>query len=329
MKLRYGQRLQTAAGALGLAILLVGGAGQGAWPQSTRLIKLVVPTTPGGVNDVAARLLAEQIGRAEGLTVVVENRPGAGSMIGTEAVSHAAPDGHTVLIGASPAFVIDPHLRKLGYDPFRSFEPVCSIGSFPTVIAVNSNSPYRTLSDLINAARTMPGQLTLAGLGPGTLTQIGFEIIKRAANVEMTFVPYAGTAPAVDALLGGHVTAYFGNYTNVAEHVKAGRLRMLAAATRTRIEAMPDVPTVAESGYKDYEIDAWLGLFAPARTPKETLSRLTGWLTSALQVQDLKAKLTAQGLYPGGTCGADFAALLRREYDEYGRIIRELGLKPE
>ena len=278
MKLRRGQSLQTAASAIVLVIiLLVGATSEGARSQSTRLIKLVSPTAPGGANDVAARLLADQIGRAEGLTMVVENRPGAGSMIGTEAVSHAAPDGNTVLINASPAFVIDPHLRKLGYDPFRSFEPVCSLARFPIVIAVNGKAPYRTLADLTNAARVRPGQLTVAGLGPGTLTQIGFEIIRRAASIEMTFVPYAGTSPAVDALLGEHVTAYFGNYTNVAELVTAGKLRMIATATRTRIEAMPDVPTVAESGYKDYEIDAWLGLFAPAKTPEEVLSRLGGW----------------------------------------------------
>jgi tripartite-type tricarboxylate transporter receptor subunit TctC len=329
MTLQQGQSLQLAAGVIVLGILLVGGTDQGARSQSTRPIRVVSPTAPGGANDVAARLLVEQIGRAEGLTMVVENRPGAGSVIGTEAVSHAAADGNTVLINASPAFVIDPHLRKLGYDPFGSFEPLCSLASFPTVIAVNSKSPYRTLADLTNAARAMPGQLTLAGLGPGTLTQIGFEVIKRTANVKMTFVPYAGTAPAVDALLGEHVTSYFGNYTNVAEHVKTGRLRMLATATRTRIDAMPDVPTVAESGYNGYEIDAWLGLFAPAKTPREVLSRLVGWFTTALRVQDVKAKLIAQGVYPDGTCGADFAALLRREYEKYGRIIRETGIKME
>jgi tripartite-type tricarboxylate transporter receptor subunit TctC len=325
---RPGRQSQLAAGVAALGILSTCLSNQGAWSQTTKTIRIVVPTPPGA-SDTTARMLADHVSQAQGLTMVIDNRPGAGTVIGTEAVSRATPDGNTLLVNAPPAFVISPHLRKLGYDPLGSFEPICSLVSFPIVIAVNGASPYRTLADLTNAARAEPGELTLASVGPASLTHIGFEMIKRAANVNMTFVPYPGTGPAVNALLGGHVTSYFGNYTDAAMHVKAGKLRALAIATRTRFEPLPDVPTVAESGYKDYEVDAWFGLFAPAKTPKGILSQLAGWFTTALQAPEVKAKLIALGLKPVGMCGPDFATLLRKQYAEYGRMIREANIKAE
>jgi tripartite-type tricarboxylate transporter receptor subunit TctC len=309
------------------ATVLLTLTGHDASPQ-TRTIKIVVASSPGGVNDIMARLLAEQIGRTQGPTIVVENRPGAGEAIGTEAVARAAPDGNTVLIAANP-FIINPQMRKVSYDPLTSFEPICHLVSSPTIIVVNSASPYRTLADLIAAARARPGEVTLASVGPGSPFHLGFEVLKQAAKVEMTFVPYPGNAPSVNALLGGHVTSMFGTYPNVAEQLKAGKLRALAVATRTRIEQLPDVPTVAESGYKDYEVDAWFGVFAPAKTPAETLSQLAGWFTAALALPEVKDKLAMQGLFPVGTCGADFAAHLRKQYDDYGRVIREAHIKAE
>jgi tripartite-type tricarboxylate transporter receptor subunit TctC len=276
-----------------------------------------------------ARLLGEQIGKAAGQTIVVEDRPGAGNVIGTDAVARAAPDGNTLLFNAN-AFVIDPHMRKVNYDPLTSFEPICHLGNVPTVLVVNSASPHHTLVDLLNAARAMPGALTLAGFGPGSPYQIGFEILKRVANVDMTFVPYSGGPPAVNALLGNHVTSAFIVYSaEGAEMVKAGKLRALASASQTRIELLSDVPTVAESGYKDYEINTWFGAVAPAKTPKDRISQLAGWFTAAMKVPEVRAKLTLQGLYPVGTCGADFGALIRKQYDEYGRIIREANIKAE
>jgi tripartite-type tricarboxylate transporter receptor subunit TctC len=302
--------------------------GPRAWSQTTRTIKIVVPFPPGGPTDFLARLLGEQIGRAQGPTMVVENRPGAGSVIGTEAVSRAAPDGNTVLIYSKES-VINPHLRKVSYDPLTSFEPICRLVSSPTVIVVNSASPYRTLADLLDAARAKPGELTLAGSGPASPFHIGFEMLKRAAKVNMTFVPYPGGAPALNALMGEHVTSTFSTYSNVAEQLKAGRLRALSTASRKRIEPLPNVPTVDESGYKDYEVDIWYGLVAPAKTPKESLSQLAGWFTAAMQAPEIGAKIVVQGLYPATMCGADFAALLRGEHDEYGRAIREANIKSE
>jgi tripartite-type tricarboxylate transporter receptor subunit TctC len=302
--------------------------GHAAGPETRHTIKIVVPLPPGGAGDILARVLAEQIGRTDGPGLVIENRPGAGSVIGTEAVAHATPDGTTLLINA-PYMLIWPQVKKVNYDPLTSFVPVCYLVSSPGIIVVNSASPYRTLQDLLEAARVKPGQLTLASVGPATAQHIGFERLKRAANVDMTYVPYSGGAPAINALLGGHVTAVFAEYAPLAEHIKAGTLRAIATSSRTRIEQLPEVPTVAESGYKDYEVDLWWSLFAPANTPKAIISRLTSWFTAAIQVPEVKARLAAQGFSPVGMCGAEFGSLLRRQYDDYGRIIREANIKAQ
>jgi tripartite-type tricarboxylate transporter receptor subunit TctC len=291
-------------------------------------IKIVMPAPAGGAGDIVARMLAEQVGRTQGRTLVIENRPGAGTIIGTEAVARAAPDGSTLLITA-PYLAIAPHLRKLNFDPLAGFEPVCHLVSSPGVIVVNSASPYRTLGDFLDGARAKPGDLTFAAVGPGTVQHVGFEMLKRAANVNMTFVPYPGGATVVTALLGAHVTSALSDYPGAAEQLKAGKLRALATPAWTRFEALPDVPTIAESGYKDSEADLWFGLAAPAKTPKETVSQLAGWFTAALQAPGVGAKLAVQGLYPVGMCGAEFGAFLRKQYDEFGRVIRESNIKAE
>jgi tripartite-type tricarboxylate transporter receptor subunit TctC len=197
----------------------------------------------------------------------------------------------------------------------------------PTIIAVNSASPYRTLADLINAARAKPGELTLAGTPSGEY-RLAFEMLKRAAKVDITYVPYPG-APMVNALLGEHVTSVFMTYSTLSEQLKAGTLRALATGSPTRIEPLPELPTVAESGYKESEADQWYSLYAPAKTPTQAISRLAGWFTAALQAPQIKAKLAGQGLYPAAMCGAEFGAFLRKQYDDYGRLIREANIKEE
>jgi tripartite-type tricarboxylate transporter receptor subunit TctC len=310
------------------AIVSVTLSRQAAWSQTPRTIKIVVPYAAGGGTDTVARLLAEQIGRSQGPTMLIENRPGAGSAIGTEAVSRAAPDGNTLLINTAD-FLISPHLRKLSYDPLTSFEPICYLVDSPLVFAVNSASPYGTLADLLTAARAKPGELTLASNGPASVYQIAFERFKGAAKVDITFVPYPGVAPAVTALMGEHVTSYLGSYTAVAEQLNAGKLRALATPSRKRIESLPDVPTVAESGYEDQEAANWNGLFAPANTPKATISRLAEWFAAALQEPAVKAKLIAVGQFPVGTCGTNFGAFIRKQYDDFGHAIRESKIKGE
>jgi tripartite-type tricarboxylate transporter receptor subunit TctC len=328
MKLPRRRFLHLAAGAAAISIVFgILFSSDSAWSQ-TRTIKLVVPYPPGGAVDVAARLLAEEIGKAPGLTIVVEDRPGAASVIGTEAVSRAAPNGNTLLI-VSSGFVVLPHLRKLNYDPLTSFEPICSLVSSPAVFVVNNASQYRTLADLLGAARTSPGRVTIAATGPATLFQIATEMLKSRANVDMTFVPFPGSPPAVNALLGEHVTSALSDYAVVAEQIRAGKLRAIATASSERIESLPDVPTVAESGYSDYALDVSYGLFVPAKTPKETITQLTVLFVAALQAPETKRKLVAQGLFPIGKCGADFGALVRKQYDEYGRVIRGANIKAE
>ena len=329
MRLRLDHFLRLAAMPAILALvfmLLVTLSGHPAWSQAARTIKIVVAIPPGGAGDILARVLAQQIGRTQGLSMVIENRPGAANIIGTEAVSHAAPDGNTLLL-ITATFVLNPHLRKLNYDPFTSFESICYLARTPTVIFVNSLSTYRTLADLMKAARAKPGELTLAATGPATPAQMAFEMLKRAANVDMTFVPYPGGATVVTAVLGEHVTSALSDYPGAAEQLKAGKLRALAVAAETRIEALPDVPTVAEAGYKNSGLDLWFGLAAPAKTPKQTISELADWFTAAMQAPDVKAKLAIQGLYPVGMCGMDFARYLRKQYDDFGRIIREANIK--
>jgi len=252
-----------------------------AWSQ-TRVVKLVVPFPGGGLNESMLRVVADQIGRQAGPTFVIEARSGAATMIGTEAVSRAAPDGNTVLI-VSNSFVIHSHLRKLTYDPLTSFEPICYLWQSPAVFVVNSASPYHTLNELVAAARAKPGELTMAGTGPAAGTHIGIEQFKRVAKVDMIYVPFNGGIPAVNALLGEHVASVLTDYGGVGEHLNSGTLRALAVAPRTRIEPLPNVPTVAESGFDGYDMDLWYGLVAPAKTPKEKIVQFVDWLTTALR----------------------------------------------
>ncbi|MCC6779972.1 MAG: tripartite tricarboxylate transporter substrate binding protein [Hyphomicrobiales bacterium] len=292
----------------------------------TRTTRIIVPSTPGGGADILARLLAEQIGRMQGVTMVVENRPGAGNTIGTEAAARATPDGSTLLI-TTPEFVINPHLRKLSYDPISSFEPICYLVRSVQVIVVSAAAPYRTLGDLLAAARSKPGELTIASTGPASSPHIAIETLKRLANVDFIYVPYAGTGPAVNALLGQHLTVVFASFPNVSEQLGAGSLRAVAVASKTRTERLPEVATVAEQGFPEFEADIWFGVVAPSGTPKDTTSQLSTWFLDALKVPEITAKLAVQGLSPVGMCGAAFDAFTRREFDAYGGAIRAANIK--
>src|SRR5713226_7181650 len=321
---KYRDRLAVAL----IAVILTMPAGHSAWSQTARTIKIVVPYPPGSGPDILSRLMAEQIGRAQGPTVVVENRPGGGTVIGTEAVARAAPDGSTVLLVAN-SFIINPTLKKQNYDPSTTFEPICYLAATPMVLVVNTASPYRTLADLIGAARAKPGEVVLSSGGPASSLHIAIEVLKRAANIDTTYVPYAGTAPAINALLGGHVTAVFADYPTVVSQLQSGSLRGLVTASRTRAEPLPDVPTLAETGVSQYEADIFYGIVAPAKTPPDAIAQLTGSFSAALKAPEMKPKLAKQGLFPVGTCGAEFGAYLRKQVDEYSRIIAEANIKPE
>jgi tripartite-type tricarboxylate transporter receptor subunit TctC len=295
--------------------------------QSSRTIKIIVPSTAGGGADVLARMLADQIGKAKGQTIVVENRPGAGNTIGTEAVARAAPDGNTLLI-TTPEFVINPHLRKLNYDPLTSFAPICYLARSPQLIVVNPATSYKTLADLLDGARQKPSELTVASAGPASSPHVGIERIKHDAKVDFTYVPFQGSGPALNALLGQHVTAAMASYPNVTGQIRGGQLRAMAVASLSRVDDLPDVPTVQEAGFKDFDLDIWFGVVAPVGTPQDSLAQLTSWFKAALQDPEILAKLKAQGLFPVGACGADYAAFTRKQFDDYGRGIREANIKP-
>ena len=316
--------LHQLVGAITLCVLF----GLGAQAQTSRTIKFVVPFAPGGTADILARLLAEEIGKARGVGTLIENRSGAGTIIATEAASHAAPDGNTVLFNAN-AFVINPHLRKLSYDPLTSFEPICQLVSSPQVIVVGGASTYRSLAEMLDAARAKPGELTLASVGPASTQHIAFEMLKHLAGVNMIFVPFNGNAPAVNALLGRHVDSVLVNYSEVVKQLQDGKFRALATTSRTRIDLLPQVPAVAELGFNDFEAEVWFGTVVPAKTPAAVVAELADWLTAALDAPAVKPKLKALGLYTVGRCGAAFAADLRRRFDDYGRAIRESNIKGE
>jgi tripartite-type tricarboxylate transporter receptor subunit TctC len=314
-----------------LAVVLLALLNQEVLAQGTtgKTVRIVVPNAAGGPADVLARLLAEQIARAQGPTMMIENRPGASSVIGAEAVARATPDGNTVLLMGNP--LVNAILRpSVTYNPLTSFEPICLLVNLPFVLVVNSSSEFHSLAEFLAAARARPGELTFASYGPGTPLHIVEESLKRAAKVHWTYVPYpGGDVPAVTALLGGHVTSVLATYSGVMEQVKSGALRPLAVAESMRIPPLPDVPTIAESGYEGFADSAWIGVFAPAKTAKEVIAHLSTLFASALKAPEVTSKLLPQGLYPVGSCGADFGSYMRKQYDEYARTIREANIKAE
>lgn len=302
-------------------------AATGAWSQSARLIKIIVPYPPGGGADALARVVGNRIGAMHGPTMVVEDRPGAGTIIGTEDVVRAQPDGATLLLGNNSSLIV-PHLRALDYDPLTSLVPICSVATTPTVIIVNATSPYRTLDDLLHAARARPGALSY-GAAPGAVSHLSFEMLLHPAGIHMTLVPYTGTPPQVNAVLAGQVDAAFVDYPAAAGLIKAGKLRALAIASLSRQDVLPGVPTVAESGFKGYEMELWYGFFAPTKTPPKTITQLVDLFTKTAQSADVAERLVTMGMKAGSVCGTDFANALRRQYDEYGRIISEANIKAE
>ncbi|HEY4774479.1 MAG TPA: tripartite tricarboxylate transporter substrate-binding protein [Xanthobacteraceae bacterium] len=314
--------LRNLAGAY-LAAVLSMLAVDSAWSQT---IKLVAPYTPGSGPDILSRLLAEQIGQQQGPTVVVENRPGGGTLVGTEAVARAAPDGNTVLFVGN-SFVVNPALKKGNYDVTGSFEPVCYLAMTPMVLVVQGSSPYKTLDDLIAAARAKPGSVVFASGGPASSLHVAIEVLKRAAKIDATYVPYGGNAPAINALLGGHVTAVWADYPTVVAHLQSGTLRGLVTTAAKRVATLPAVPTLIETGLSNYEADIFYGIVAPAKTPPPTLAKLAGWFMNAIKAPEMAPKLAKHGVFPVGICGPEFGAYLKRMVDDYSRIIAEANIK--
>jgi tripartite-type tricarboxylate transporter receptor subunit TctC len=311
-------------GAAMAAAVVVALPGAPALAQSKPL-KVIVPYTPGSGPDIISRLLGEQIGKAGGPTVVVENRPGGGTVIGTEAAARAEADGSTVLLIAN-GFVVNAAQKKGNYT-LASFEPVCYLASTPMPLVVQSSSPYKTIHDLVADAKANPGKITFASGGPNTSLHVAIEVLKLATKIDVNYVPYGGTAPAINVLVGGHVQAVWADYPTVVSHLKSGTLRALATTSARRYEELPGVPTLTETGITKYEAEIFYGLVAPAKTPADALKRLSDQFSGAMEAPDVQPKLPQQGLFKVNRCGAPFGSFLRDITADYERVTTAAGMK--
>ncbi|MCX7311763.1 MAG: tripartite tricarboxylate transporter substrate binding protein [Hyphomicrobiales bacterium] len=294
--------------------------------QSSRTIKIIVPYTPGSGPDITSRLMGEQIQKAGGPTVVVENRPGGGMTIGTEAAARAEPDGNTLLLVAN-AFVVNMATKR-GSFTLANFEPVCNIASTPMPLVVQANAPWKTVQELVADAKANPGKITFASGGPATSLHIAIEVLRLATKIDVNYVPYGGSGPAVTALMGGHVQAVWADYPTVVSQIKSGTLRALVTTSPKRLAVLPGVPIMEETGITKYVAEIFYGLVAPAKTPPDMIQSLSTMLIGAMNTPEMKAKFDQQGLFPDGTCGAKFGTFLKAITADYEKITTEAGIKP-
>lgn len=291
-----------------------------------RPIELVVPFVAGGTTDNIARLVAQRFGESWGQTVVVNNRPGGGSTIGTNVVAKAAPDGYTLLV-TTIAFAITASLQKLPYDPVNDFAPITELASLPLMLVVHDSLPATNLKEFIALAKARPRALDYASSGAGTSPHLAAEMFKSAAGVDLVHVPYKGNAEAMNALLGAHVKIYFALVPAALQHVRAGTLRALAVTTETRLPYLPDVPTIAEQGFPGYEISSWQGAFAPAGTPSDVVAKINGELVRMLGQPAIRARMSREGADPVGSTPEAFAQRVRDEIIKWGKVIKAAGIQ--
>jgi len=298
--------------------------------QSAKPLRLVVPFTPGGSTDILARALAPKLQQALGQTVVVDNRPGAGGSIGAGEVAKAEPDGNTLLMGHIGTLAINPSIYpKLPYDPLTSFVPVAWVARVPNVLVVNAKAPSTTLKEFVERARANPGRLSYSSGGNGSAAHITFEYLKLRAKIYVIHIPYRGAAPALADVIAGQVDAIFTGAPALLPHVKSGRLRALAVSSPQRIAALPDVPTVAESGYPDFEADQWYGVVAPAGTPAERVNRLNAEINKALALPDVMQQLAVEGAVPAPGTPRAFGDLIAREIPRWAEVVKAGNVKPD
>jgi tripartite-type tricarboxylate transporter receptor subunit TctC len=292
-------------------------------------VRIIVPSAPGGGTDIVARVLAQYFSRALGQQFVVENKPGAGNMIGIEAAARSAPDGYTLLFVPSPLVLNSVLYKKVSYDPVRDFAPITLAATAPNVLVVGQGVPANTMVEFLALARQKPGTLNYGSAGTGTSPHMSMEMLKSMAGIDLVHIPYKGTTPAVTDLIGGQVSAMFVNTLTAKPHVDSGRLRALAVTGAKRSGALPGVPTVAESGVPGYLAVQWYGLLAPAGTPDAIVARIHDEAVKALQTEEVRQKLAADGAEPVGSSPAEFARLIRDELEKWTRVARAAKIEPQ
>jgi tripartite-type tricarboxylate transporter receptor subunit TctC len=294
----------------------------------TKPIRFIVPFPPGGGTDILSRLIANKLNETLGWQIVVDNRGGAGGNIGLQAAAQAAPDGYTMVMGQTSNLAINPSLyKKLPYDPIRDFVPVSLVSASPIALVVSAKSPYKTLGDFVSAAKAKPGQLTFGSPGNGTVSHLAGELFQRTAGIKYVHVPYKGAAQALPDLIGGRIDIYAGSLETAMPHMKAGTIRALAVTSLQRVSAAPDVPTVAEAGYKGFEVTTWFGILVPKGTPDAMINKLTTEITKVLQLPDMKERMSATGGVPVKAGPKEFAALLNADVQRWARIVKESGAR--
>jgi tripartite-type tricarboxylate transporter receptor subunit TctC len=307
--------------------LLVAASAVFAQPYPTKPIRIVVPFAPGGGTDILTRIMLPKLTETLKQQLIVDNRPGAGSQIGTDIVAKAPPDGYTILM-VDTAFMTNPSLySKLPYNSEKDFAPVSLAATAPVIMIVHPSVPVRTVKELVSLARAQPGALNFASGGPGSSTHLGVELLKYVAKIDLVHIPYKGTGPAVADVLGGQVTMMFAGISSVKQHVETGRLRAIAVTGEQRSPAMPKVPTFGEAGMTQVDASSYWGALAPARTPPEIVGRLSTTMAQVLKMRDVHEKLVELGFDPIGGSPAEFAALLAKETDKWGKVIKAAGVK--
>jgi tripartite-type tricarboxylate transporter receptor subunit TctC len=307
---------------LGLPVLA-----QSQFPSKT--MSFVVPYPAGGANDMLGRLIGQKMGEALGGTSMVDNKPGAAALLGATAVARAPADGHTLLIGGLATHAASPHLLKADYDPLKDFEAVGMIGSAPIIAITFNESPFKTLKDVVDAARKDPKGVMYGSSGNGSPLHLAGELFTSQNKIDMTHVPYKGGNAHIMDLIGGRVPVIFDTATNCVPLLKSGKVRALAVGAPARLADFPNVPTFAEAGYPQFDFSAWYAVFAPAKTPKDVVAKLSGALSTALKNPDVVTRLNGVGVTPANGDAAALAKFLPGEYERIGRLIRTANIKPD
>ena len=296
------------------------------WPAKP--VRVIVPFPPGGGTDIIARVVAGKLAETPGWNILIENKPGAGGNLGVEAAAKSPADGYTIVLGQTSNLAINPSLyTKLPYDPQKDLKPVALAASAALAIVVSQQSPYKTLAELVAAAKAKPGSVNFASPGNGTVAHLSGELLQKAAGIKFQHIPYKGANQALTDLIGGQVQVYMSSVPSVMGQFKTGKLRVLAVTSSKRVADLPDTPTVAESGFKDFDTSTWFGFLAPAGTPDPVIARLNAEINRVLKLADVQKKIESEGASVIGGSAAQFAALLKSEIARWSSVVKESGAK--